>query len=128
MFVGRAAEFLAKHVKTKSFPEILNEKCPGAWAGGTLRSPLGVDIDELGFVTICPGLSIGNARQASLRKIIEKYDYKDHAVIAALYDNGIKGLYEIASKNGFVPEEAYIDGCHFCHEARKFLRSSFSLA
>jgi len=127
MFVGRAVESLAKYVKKKPFPEILYEKCPGAWAGGTLKSPLGVDVDEFGFVTICPGLSIGNARQASLRKIVENYDYKDHAVVAALYDEGIKGLHDIASKNGFILEEAYINACHFCHEARKFL-SSFSLA
>jgi organic radical activating enzyme len=126
MLVGRAAESLAKYVKMKPLSEILNEKCPGAWAGGTLDSPLGVDIDEFGFVTICPGLSVGNARQASLSKIIEKYDYQDHAVIAALCNDGTKGLMNLASENGFVPKEAYFSGCHFCYEARKLLRDSFS--
>jgi hypothetical protein len=126
MFVGRAAESLVEHVEMKPLSEILNEKCPGAWAGGTLDSPLGVDVDEFGFIIICPGLSIGNARQASLSKIIEKYDYQDHAVIAALCDDGMKGLMNLASENGFVPKGAYFNGCHFCYEARKLLRNSFS--
>jgi len=125
MFVGRAAESLAKHVKMKHLSKILNEKCLGAWAGGTLESPLGADVDELGFVTICPGLSIGNAREASLRKIIEEYYYGDSVVIASLHDNGMKGLMNRASENGFVPKEAYINGCHLCYEARRFLRNIF---
>lgn len=125
MFVGRAAESLVKHVKMKPLSEILNEKCPGAWAGGTLGSPFGVDVDELGFVTICPGLSIGNTREVSLGKIIREYNHRDFAVIAALHDDRMEGLMNLASKNGFVPKEAYINQCHFCYEARKFLRSVF---
>jgi len=125
LFVGRAAESLSKHVKKKPFSEILDEKCPGAWAGGTLKSPQGIDVDEFGFVTICPGISIGNTYAASLREILEKYDYQNHAVIAALYDNGMEGLMDLASSNGFVPEEAYVNGCHFCYEVRKFLRDLF---
>jgi hypothetical protein len=125
LFVGRAAESLSKHVEKKPFSKVLDEECPGAWAGGTLKSPLGVDVDEFGFLTICPGLSIGNTCAASLRKILEQYDYHDHAVIATLYDDGIEGLMNLASNNGFVPEEAYVNGCHFCYEARKFLRSLY---
>jgi len=125
MCVGRAAEFLTNHVKMNTLSEILNEKCPGAWAGGTLESPSGVDVDEFGFVTICPGLSIGNARKESLRKIVDEYDHKEHTVIAALYDGGMKGLMNLASENGFVPKETYVNGCHFCYEARKFLRNIF---
>jgi hypothetical protein len=125
MFVGRAAESLAKHVKMKSLSEILNEKCLVAWAGGTLESPLGVDVAEFGFVTICPGLSIGNAREVSLRKVIEGYHYRDFAVVAALHDESMKGLMNLASKNGFVPKEAYVNPCHFCYETRKFLKKHF---
>jgi hypothetical protein len=128
IFVGRAAQSLSKHVKMKPLSQILNEKCPGAWAGGTLESPLGVDVDELGFVTICPGLSIGNTREASLRKIIEEYDYHDFAVIAALHDEGIKGLMKLASERGFVAKKAYVDGCHLCYATREFLRNHFSEA
>jgi hypothetical protein len=125
LFVGRAAESLSRHVMKKPFSEVLDEECPGAWVGGTLKSPLGVDVDEFGFVTICLGLSIGNMCAASLGKILEGYDYRDHAVIAALYEDGIEGLMSLASDNGFVPEEAYVNGCHFCYEARKFLRGLF---
>jgi hypothetical protein len=123
MFVGRAAESLAKHVEMKPLSEILTEKCQGAWAGGTLESPLGVDVDEFGFVTICPGLSIGNAREVSLTKIIENYDYQDFTVTAALHDKGIKGLVNLASKDGFAPKRTYVNGCHLCYEMRKFLRN-----
>jgi len=125
MFVGRAAESLTKNVKVKPVSEILNERCPGAWAGGTLKSSFGVDVDEFGFVTICPGLSIGNSREVSLGEIVDIYDYRDFAVVAALYDNGMEGLMDLASKNGFVPKNAYISGCHFCFETRRFLRSFF---
>jgi hypothetical protein len=125
LFVGRAAKSLSKRVKKKPFLKVLEEECPGAWSGGTLRSPLGVDVDEFGFVTICPGVSIGNTYTTALRKILEKYDYRNHAVIAALYDKGTKGLMDLASNNGFVPKEAYVNACHFCYEVRKFLRSLF---
>jgi hypothetical protein len=125
LFVGRAAESLSRYVKKKPVSEILDEKCPGAWPGGTLKSPLGVDVDESGFVTICPGLSIGNTYATSLREMLENYDYQERAIIAALSDNGMKGLLNLASKNGFVPEEAYIDCCHLCYENRKFLRGLF---
>ena len=122
MFIGRAAEYLAKHVKMKPLPEILDEKCLGAWAGGTLEFPLGVDVDQFGFVTICPGLSIGNAREVTLRKIVERYDYQDFSIIAALHDEGMKGLTNLASKHGFIPKRTYVNGCHLCYETRKFLR------
>jgi len=122
MFVGRAAESLVKTVKTKLLSEILTETCPGAWAGGTLESPLGVDVDEFGFVTICPGLSIGNAREVPLRKIVKDYNYRDSAVIATIHNNGLKGLTNLASKHGFVPKRAYVNGCHLCYETRKHLR------
>jgi len=123
MFIGRAAESLAKYVKTKPLSEILTEKCPGAWAGETLESPLGVDVDEFGFVTICPGLSIGNAHEVSLRKIVENYDYQDFTVTAALHNMGIRGLMNLASKDGFTPKRTYVEGCHLCYEMRKFLRN-----
>jgi hypothetical protein len=125
MFIGRAAECLAKHVEMKPLAEILNEKCSGAWAGGTLESPLGVDVDESGFVTVCPGLSIGNAREVPLRKIVDEYDFQDFAVIAALHDEDIKGLTNLASKHGFIPKKAYVNGCHLCYETRKLLRKNF---
>jgi hypothetical protein len=125
LFVGRAADSLSKHVKKKPFSEILDEECPGAWSGGTLKSPLGVDVDKFGHVTICPGLGIGNTSATSLRKILEEYDYKNYAIIAALFDNGMDGLMDLASSQGFVPKEAYVNGCHFCYEARKFLRDLF---
>jgi hypothetical protein len=122
MFVGRAAESLAKSVKMKPLSEISAEACPGAWSGGTLDSPLGVDVDEFGFVTVCPGLSIGNAREVSLRKIVEDYNYRNYAVIAAIRDEGLKGLTNLASKHGFAPRRAYVDACHLCYKTREFLR------
>lgn len=125
MFVGRAAESLAKHVEMKPLSEILTEKCPGAWAGGTLESPLGVDVDEYGFVTVCPGLSIGNTCEVSLRKIVGDYDYRDFAVIAVIYDEGLKGLTNLASRYGFITKRAYINGCHLCYQTRKFLKKYF---
>jgi len=123
LLVGRAAEFLAQQIEKQPFKKILGMECPGAWPGGTLKSPSGVDVDELGFVTICPGLSIGNTCAKSLGSMLRKYDYRNHAVVAALHDNGMRGLMDLASRRGFVPQEAYVNGCHFCYEARKFLRA-----
>ncbi len=124
MYVGRAAESLAKlAVGRKPLSQIIHEKCPGVWAGGTLEAPQGVDVDEYGLVTVCPGFSIGNTLDIPLRKILEKYDYQDHVVISTLHDHGMEGLMTLASEKGFIPkEEAYVNGCHFCYEARKFLR------
>jgi hypothetical protein len=125
MFVGRAAELLVKYVKMKPLSEVLDEECPGAWAGGTLEFPSGIDVDESGSITICPGLSIGDAHGFSFRRIAEEYDYRDFTVIAALHDHGLRGLLRLASESGFTPDESYVNGCHFCYEARKFLRRIF---
>jgi len=125
MFVGRAADTLAKHARLQPLSKIRQEKCPGAWAGGTLDDPSGVDVDEFGVVSVCPGLSIGNALEGSLGKIVAEYDYRDFEVIAALCADGIEGLLNLASKLGYVPKEAYVSACHLCHETRKFLRSTF---
>lgn len=125
MFVGRAADSLAKHARFWPLSEIMKEKCPGAWAGGTLDDPSGVDVDELGFVSVCPGLSIGNALDGSLGKIVAEYDYRDFDVIAALCEDGLQGLLSLASTHGYVPKGAYVSACHLCYETRKFLRSTF---
>jgi MoaA/NifB/PqqE/SkfB family radical SAM enzyme len=125
MFVGRAAETLADHVKKKPLSQILNDECPGPWAGGTLELPRGVDVDEFGYVTICPGLSIGNVRHDSFRRIVEEYDYRNHAVIKALRDHGLADLMHLASEYGFVPKEGYVHACHLCYEIRKSLRDIF---
>lgn len=64
------------------------------------------------------------ALDAGLTEILEDYDYRDNVVISALHDQGMEGLMVLASGKGFVAkEEGYVNGCHFCYEARRFLRS-----
>ena len=60
-------------------------------AEGTLESPVGVDVDELGFIMICPGLSTGNARQASLNE-------------------SLRNMITETMRSARVPKEAYVSG------------------
>jgi hypothetical protein len=123
LYVGRAAEILAPSLVDE--PYLLGGACTGPWAGGDWEHPTGVDVDPYGEVTLCPGISIGNARKLPLTKILSSYEAKGHPIIRELLDRGPEGLAETARQAGHKRRPNYVSACHLCYDVRKFLRSSY---
>lgn len=121
--IGRAAETLAQYLPRRGIPQ---KKCePPYWVGKDLKNPTGIVIEPFGWITFCPGISIGNAKEKNLSKIVEEYDHSAHPIIKVLADEGPKGLLELAKRRGFISEEGYVDECHLCYELRKYLRTHY---
>ena len=121
---GRAAGVLSSHLKPRH--EIPSGRCPFPfWIGGDFMNPETIEIDPAGNITLCPGLSIGNARDESLRTVLDRYDPRAHPVIAVLHQQGPVGLYKLAMQKGYDGVQSFVDECHLCYEMRKFLRPKY---
>lgn len=122
---GRGAETLASFLRTQH--EIPSGRCPFPfWLGGDFLNPEGIEIDYGGNVTLCPGLSIGNARNEPLSDILDRYDAYAHPLISILSQKGPIGLYDLAMRKGYSGAHAFVDECHVCFEMRKFLRPYYT--
>ncbi|MFX0138432.1 MAG: hypothetical protein ACFFDN_32620, partial [Candidatus Hodarchaeota archaeon] len=103
--------------------ELPSGGCPVPfWIDGDLENPETVEIDCEGNVTLCPGICIGNTNIQSLTKIIQDYDINNHPVLSIIWEEGPKGLLEIAKEQGFQQNQQYFNECHLCYELRKFLQ------
>jgi organic radical activating enzyme len=122
-YIGRAAEALSSLLEPQ--PGVPQEECPGPWAGGTWASPAGVDVDSFGEVTLCPGISLGNARERPLTRILAGYAPSNHPIIRELIAGGPARLALVAERSGYVPLPGYLDMCHLCYDVRKFLRNRY---
>jgi pyruvate-formate lyase-activating enzyme len=123
LYVGRAAEVLAPRLIDE--PYLLGGACTGPWAGGDWKHPTGIDIDSYGEVTLCPGISIGNAKRLPLSKILSSYSVKRHPIISEVSVRGPEGLADKARQIGFKRQSNYVSACHLCYDSRKFLRPTY---
>jgi hypothetical protein len=118
--VGRAVDELSHHLVPTSAP---SDSCPlPDYLGGDLRAPTGVEIHPGGWVNLCAGLALGNARERPLQEILASYDPDAHAIISVLVREGPRGLVRLAQHHGYAAADDYVDGCHMCYEARRFLQ------
>jgi len=122
--VGRAADELSPYLATETTPA---GKCPlPDYLGGNLRSPTGVEIHPGGWVNFCAGLALGNVRHHPLNEILASYEPDAHPIIRVLAQDGPAGLLRLAQEYGYSSTRGYVDGCHLCYEARRFLRPYYS--
>ncbi len=119
--VGRAADELPfRDFYASASPR--STECPlPDYLGGDLRAPTGVEIHPGGWVNLCAGLALGNARQRPLSEILAEYDPDAHPIIRLLAQEGPPGLLRLAQRHGYASDEGYMDGCHLCYQARRFL-------
>jgi len=118
--VGRAADRLSTHAARRAAPA---DVCPlPGYLGGDLHAPTGVEIHPGGWVNLCAGLALGNARADPLERILADYDPDAHPIIRVLAREGPVGLLKLAQRHGYMPTRDYVDGCHMCYETRRFLR------
>ncbi len=121
--VGRAADELSPYLATQADPPT---KCPlPDYLGGDIRAPHTVELHPGGWVNLCAGLALGNARQRPLDAILAEYDPDAHPIISVLAREGPSGLLKLAQRHGYSPASRYVDGCHLCYEVRRFLRPHY---
>ena len=117
---GRATT-LTNNVEKRKTEDLTECNLP-YWIGSSLADPETIEIDYEGNVTLCPGISIGNAKKEPIINILESYDVYAHPILSRLHEGGLLNLLELAEEKGFAKEKYYVDNCHFCYEMRKFLR------
>jgi len=115
MYRGRASKLTEKANK-KPWGEFT--KCPYEDFVNQKR----VHIDSLGHVHVCQGISIGNAWQKPLSKIIEEYNPFENPILEPLVRGGPVALVE---KFSLPHDEAYADACHLCYATRLLLRNKY---
>jgi hypothetical protein len=123
LYVGRAAEVLTPRLIDEFY--LLGGYCTGPWAGGDWKKPAGIDIDSYGEVTLCPGISIGNARKLPLDTILSSYSPRKYPIIREISSKGPEGLAEKAKAMGYKRKSNYVSACHLCYDLRKFLRNIY---
>jgi len=116
MFRGRAASKLAERAAKKPWREFV--KCPYEDFYNQKR----VHIDPFGWVHVCQGISIGNAFQKPLSKIIDEYEPSRNPILEPLVRGGPTALVE---EFNLPHAETYADACHLCFAARMTLRNRF---
>ena len=123
--VGRALMNLRRYFKRES----LQGSCEGdPILENPLTDPETITIEPSGKVDICWNLSIGNAKERPVSRIVREYNWQDSPIIRTLVDEGPIGLTDLAKRNGFRREKArYVNKCHLCIEVRKTLGASESL-
>ncbi len=116
MYRGRACSQLVEKADKKNWREFT--KCP--YENFTKQER--VHIDPFGYVHVCQGISMGNAWQKPLSKIIEEYAPYENPILEPLIRGGPAALVERFS---LPHDEVYADACHLCYAARCLLRSKY---
>jgi hypothetical protein len=124
MIMGRAADKLLDYCECKHIGGRLRCR-PPVYIGGTMCRPHGIEIDPDGWVMICPGLSLGNAKASSLSDLIARHETPANIFWQSIRQQGAEAMVKMARDLGFVPNSAYASICHLCYEARKFLRPHY---
>jgi hypothetical protein len=116
MIRGRAVEKLISDLPRRSWQEFT--ECPYE----DLESPKRVHLDPYGNVHLCQGLSMGNAWEKPLSKMVKEYDAGSHPICGPLIRGGPALL---AREYRVEHEDKYVDACHFCYSLRLKLLDRF---
>jgi hypothetical protein len=116
MFRGRAVEKLVADLPRRHW-EVFTE-CPYE----DLESPSRVHLDSYGNVHLCQGLSMGNAWEIPLSKLVKSYDAGSHPICGPLIRGGPA---QLAREYQVKHQDEYVDACHFCYLLRLELLDRF---
>jgi len=117
---GRALESFPDQYPRR--PGIPSGPCPGPSYGSDLAAPTVFTVDPVGDVSICWGLTIGNAQRRSLTEVIAQYEPTRDSVTATLLSEGPAGLLSLPAAAGFHPRESYANVCDLCRDIVPHLR------
>ena len=116
MFKGRAAVKLVEGVARRPWREFT--ECPHE----KLDDPGRVHVDHLGNLHLCQGLTMGSLFEQPLVEIVAAYDPQAHPIVGPLLAGGPTALVE---QYDLPHNQAYVDACHLCYQARVMLRERF---
>jgi len=116
MFKGRAAVKLIEGVARRPWHEF--NECPYE----TLDDPGRVHVDCYGNLHLCQGLTMGSMFERPLVELVAEYNPQAHPIVGPLLAGGPAAL---VKRYDLPHEEAYVDACHLCYEARVVLREQF---
>jgi hypothetical protein len=113
---GRALRTMPQYFKKTS----LDGPCEGETPmENTVKNPRCITIEPSGEVDICWNLSIGNAKETPLSRIISDYDWRKNPILKILAEEGPKGLLKrYGSNTAGLKKNDYINKCHLCVEIR----------
>ncbi len=118
--IGRAAERLLGFCRLRQIQA--PDTCqPPSYIGGSFDQPEGLEIDPHGWAMICPGFSLGNAKEKSLAVMLDQYENSENTLWHLIRQQGPAGLLDLACQKGYVQRDLYASACHLCYEVRKFL-------
>jgi hypothetical protein len=89
------------------------------------RDPGRVHVDGYGNVHLCQGLLLGNLLERPLKELLASYDPEAHPIIGPLLRGGPA---ELTRRYELPHDQAYVDACHLCYEARRALRDRYPAA
>jgi len=114
---GRALRTMLQYFQRTS----LDGPCEGETPmENTVQSPRSITIEPTGEVDICWDLSIGNAKETPLSRIVSDYDWRKNPMIQTLAEEGPVGLLnQYKSLVGHFEESDYVNKCHLCIGVRK---------
>lgn len=120
--VGRAAKNLWRYFK----PETLDGPCvTDPILENNLTNPQSITVEPSGEVDICWNLTIGNAKEKPLSRIIYEYDWRKNPIVRILVEEGPIGLAKNARGINFQPQKRrFINKCDLCIEIRRVLKES----
>ena len=113
---GRAVDKLAPGLPTGSGAQF--DKCPYE----DLENPSRVHLDAFGNVHLCQGLTMGNAWEIPLSKLVTQYDGHTHPICGPLLSGGPSRL---ARHYDLPVGDDCVDACHLCTRTCKSLMDRF---
>ena len=118
---GRALQTLSQYFQKTP----LDGPCEGETPmENTVKNPRSITIEPSGEVDICWHLSIGNAKETPLSRLISNYDWRMNPMTKTLAEEGPTGLLKQHScRTGRFKKSAYINKCHLCMEIRRVINS-----
>jgi hypothetical protein len=119
---GRALETIPQYFQKTP----LEGPCEGETPmENVLTNPQSLSVEPSGSVEVCWHLSIGNAKEKPLSRIISEYDWQKNPTIKVLVEEGPMGLLKKSKPlGGLFNKDLYVNKCHLCVEIRKRLYPS----
>ena len=82
-----------------------------------------IQVDPYGFVRPdwCPGVNLGNTRQARVARLCRTQHVLETPLLRDLVEGGPAALLPLARRHGIEPRPAYASKCHMCFDLRRRL-------
>ena len=118
--LGRAADELTQFCEPIPRDQLEKQSCRRELDIDELHE---IQVDPFGFVRpdLCPGVNLGDGRDASLVELVQTRRVRSTPLLSGLAEAGPASLLPLARKRGFCPRPAYAGKCALCFDIRRHL-------